>query len=217
MQDKTLTQDQIKELALKYGIEYATLRAVIEVESKGHGFYADGSPIILFEPHIFWKELDKINYISLRTKMQKMAPTLLYPKWKTYPYGPSSSQHSKLKQAKALVFKVLPKLDICINSDFVIVNKIEAAAISSTSWGLGQVMGFHWESLGYMSAHDFEMKMAESELNQLDAMMRFCVKNNLIGALKEKNWATFANGYNGSSYKVNKYDTKLKAAYESFK
>jgi len=30
-------------------------------------------------------------------------------------------------------------------------------------------------------------------------------------------WASFAYGYNGSGYKVNKYDTKLQAAYEKFK
>lgn len=39
----------------------------------------------------------------------------------------------------------------------------------------------------------------------------------MYDALRNKDWATFARCYNGSGYAVNKYDEKLKAAYEKFK
>lgn len=34
--------------------------------------------------------------------------------------------------------------------------------------------------------------------------------------LKNKDWAAFAKGYNGPEYAVNKYDVKMKDAYERY-
>jgi hypothetical protein len=38
----------------------------------------------------------------------------------------------------------------------------------------------------------------------------------LLRAMREKNWAEFARRYYGEDYAVNRYDTRLKAAYENF-
>lgn len=214
---KKLTESQIRGLAAEYNVDYAALRAVVEVESRGSGFDADNKPIILFEPHIYWRELDKKNYTNLKLKMQAANPKLLYPKWKTYPYGPTSTQHQRLADAANLVFKVLPNLDLCNADDFTIINNVKEAAYASCSWGLGQVMGFNWEALGYNSIQEFVSKMEESEAGQLDAMLRFCKVNNLIGKLQSKNFADFARGYNGSGYEQNNYDGKLLAAFNKFK
>lgn len=48
-----ITNDQIKEIAKNNGIEYAALKAFIEVESGGTGFNVDGKIIIQFEPSWF--------------------------------------------------------------------------------------------------------------------------------------------------------------------
>lgn len=49
-----LTTNQISDLACKYGISYASLKAIIEVESGGIGFASDtGKIIIQFEPSWF--------------------------------------------------------------------------------------------------------------------------------------------------------------------
>lgn len=48
-----LNNSQIIDLAKKYGISYASLKAVIEVESGGIGFASDGKIIIQFEPSWF--------------------------------------------------------------------------------------------------------------------------------------------------------------------
>lgn len=50
---KTITTEQIKELATKNGYAYAALKAVIDVESGGKGFADDGKIIIQFEPSWF--------------------------------------------------------------------------------------------------------------------------------------------------------------------
>ena len=51
---KKLNNEQIKELAEKYGLSYASLKEVVEVESGGTGFHpTTGRIIIQFEPHWF--------------------------------------------------------------------------------------------------------------------------------------------------------------------
>lgn len=192
---KTLTNEQIKDLANKHGIEYAGLKAVVEVEASGKGFIGD-VPKILYEPHIMHRLLTKKNYITIRNNLMKAHPNLCYPRWGTYKYGAESIQHKRLEVASQF------------NRD---------TALESCSWGLGQVMGFHWKSLGYESLQAFINDMYESEAKQLEAMIRFIKVNGLLLALKNKDWVKFARGYNGSGYAKNKYHIKLANAYAKYK
>lgn len=192
---KTLTNEQIKDLANKHGIEYAGLKAVVEVEASGKGFIGD-VPKILYEPHIMYRLLTKKNYITIRNNLMKAHPNLCYPRWGTYRYGAESIQHRRLEIASQF------------NRD---------TALESCSWGLGQVMGFHWKSLGYESLQAFINDMYESEAKQLEAMIRFIKVNGLLLALKNKDWVKFARGYNGSGYAKNKYHIKLANAYAKYK
>lgn len=192
---KTLTNEQIKDLANKHGIEYAGLKAVVEVEASGKGFIGD-VPKILYEPHIMYRLLTKKNYITIRNNLMKAHPNLCYPRWGTYRYGAESIQHKRLEIASQF------------NRD---------TALESCSWGLGQVMGFHWKSLGYESLQAFINDMYESEAKQLEAMIRFIKVNGLLLALKNKDWVKFARGYNGSGYAKNKYHIKLANAYAKYK
>lgn len=192
---KTLTNEQIKDLANKHGIEYAGLKAVVEVEASGKGFIGD-VPKILYEPHIMYRLLTKKNYITIRNNLMKAHPNLCYPRWGTYKYGAESIQHKRLEVASQF------------NRD---------TALESCSWGLGQVMGFHWKSLGYESLQAFINDMYESEAKQLEAMIRFIKVNGLLLALKNKDWVKFARGYNGSGYAKNKYHIKLANAYAKYK
>ena len=191
---KTLTNEQIKDLANKHGIEYAGLKAVVEVEASGKGFIGD-VPKILYEPHIMYRLLTKKNYITIRNNLMKAHPNLCYPRWGTYKYGAESIQHKRLE----------------IASQFD-----RDTALESCSWGLGQVMGFHWKSLGYESLQAFINDMYESEAKQLEAMIRFIKVNGLLLALKNKDWVKFARGYNGSGYAKNKYHIKLANAYAKY-
>ena len=191
---KTLTNEQIKDLANKHGIEYAGLKAVVEVEASGKGFIGD-VPKILYEPHIMHRLLTKKNYITIRNNLMKAHPNLCYPRWGTYKYGAESIQHRRLEIASQF------------NRD---------TALESCSWGLGQVMGFNWKSLGYPSLQAFINAMYKDEVSQLDALCRFIKVNGLLRHIKSKNWAAFAEAYNGPDYKRNSYDTKLAAAYKKY-
>src|SRR5690606_34955221 len=92
------------------------------------------------------------------------------------------------------------------------------SAIESTSWGLFQIMGFHWQTLGYASAQDYAQAMAAGEGQQLDAFVRFIEADPALHkALKGRKWAAFARIYNGPAYARNLYDVKLSRAYSRHK
>ncbi len=90
------------------------------------------------------------------------------------------------------------------------------AALNSTSWGLGQIMGFNASLAGCDSVHQFVEEAKSGEAAQLIHMVRFIKNARLDGHLRACDWARFARGYNGSSYRDNDYDGKLKRAYERF-
>ncbi len=83
------------------------------------------------------------------------------------------------------------------------------AALESTSWGLGQIMGFNAKLAGFADAEAMVKAMVESEDAQLLGMMNFIVSAKLAAPLKDHRWDAFAAGYNGSAYKINDYDGKL--------
>lgn len=189
--NKKLSKADIIAVAKSLGVEPAAMKAVIDVEAAGEGFDKQGRPTILFEPHIFWRELTKINYITKRNELRKSYPGILSPTWDKSLYRIGNS-HAKLTRAAELHWE---------------------AAHNSCSWGLGQIMGFNATKIGYPTLKEFIDDMYESEAKQLKAMAMFLKANGLISKLKAKDWAGFARGYNGSGYAANKYDTKLASAY----
>lgn len=190
---KKLTDEQIKQQAKSLGIDVAALKAVIEVECKGSGFNDDGTPVILYERHVFYQRLRAINWITKSKEWRKQYPDLCNPT--PGGYGKYSEQHGKLERAAKL------------NRD---------VALESCSWGLGQVMGYHWKSLGYKDLQTFINAMYKDESSQLEAMCRYIQVNKLIDALKRKDWKAFARGYNGPAYAKNQYDVKLANAYKKW-
>ena len=182
---RTITEQDYRDAARKLGCEVAVVKAVAEVESRGGGFNPDGSPKTLFEGHWFYK-LTKEPY-------SKTHPHLSYRRWTRKYYGKTwQAEQARLKEAMSL-------------------NR--AAAIQSASWGVFQIMGFHWKKLGYESIEDFYCQMLESEGKHLDAFVRYVIAFRLDDELRQKDWARFAHGYNGPKYYINKYDTKMKKAY----
>lgn len=96
-------------------------------------------------------------------------------------------------------------------------SKSPNAAMESTSWGLMQVMGFHWEELGFKSVGAMVDFAKISEANQLRLGLMFIKSNKkMINALRNLEFGTFAYFYNGSEYKKFKYDTRLQTAYQQY-
>lgn len=184
----------IGKLAKEMSIEPAALLAVAEVESAGKAFATvDGKdmPLIRWEGHYFYRLLPK----SLqKTAVQK---GLAHPSVGGVPNpGSQQGRYNLLKRAQQL------------ESD---------AALSSCSWGLGQVMGAHWKWLGYKSAQAQVDDACSGIVGQVRLMSKFIVKSNLIDELKNRDWAAFARQYNGPSFKKFEYDAKMAAAYKRHK
>lgn len=189
---KLSRSDIIKE-ATKLRVEPATLKAVQVVEADSNGFDDEGRPTILFERHKMYKYLTEANYITKRDQLNALFPDICSKSAGAYNVR---GQYEKLAVAEVLHWE---------------------AAHMSCSFGLGQVMGFNYKSLGYPSLKQFVDDMYESEAKQLDAVCRYIRVNNLVDELQRHDWAGFAKGYNGSDYAINKYDTKLAAAYAKAK
>ena len=190
---KKITIAQIQRQAAELGIEPAALQAIHEVECRGSGFNADNTPVILFERHVMRQRLIAGKLFSIAEKMEVKQPNLCSKT--SGGYGLYSAQHGRLAAA---------------------AEYHRESALESASWGLGQVMGYHWKSLGYKSLQAFVNAMYQDEASQLDAMCCYIKVNGLINALKNKDWKAFALGYNGKGYAKNSYDTKLANAYKKW-
>jgi N-acetylmuramidase len=90
------------------------------------------------------------------------------------------------------------------------------AALKSTSWGLGQVMGFNATLAGYASVDEMVQDMVDREDAQLTAMANFLKARHLDVHLANHDWTQFAKGYNGPEFKRNQYDTRLASAFSAF-
>lgn len=191
---KTLTFSQINNFAKALEIEPAAMRAVIEVESSGGGFLPDGRPKVLFEGHIFWS-LIEAKGLKPR-KLCKGNEDILYPRWTKKHYKGGTAEHDRLERAKSIH---------------------EEAALSSASWGMFQVMGFNYYVTDYRNVTDFAAAQYLSELEHLKAFIGFVKTKDLLAHLRTRDWAKFACGYNGKSYRKNRYDERLEAAYQKFK
>lgn len=160
------------------------VRALIEVETAGGGFDAQGRPKMLFEPHVFWRELGEAK----RRVAENQG--LAYRRWGEKPYPKDSYQ--RLQAAM--------KID-------------RPMALRSASWGLGQIMGFNCKAAGYSTAEAMVLDFLDDEERHLEAMVRFIVSEGLDDELREHRWEAFARGYNGPGYAKHGYHTKLAAAY----
>jgi len=190
-----ISEKDYENAANDLGVEVAVVKAIKDVEAGGSGYVFSNHPTILFESHVFWKELKKrgINPSNYNDT------DLLNETWnqgKTHYVG-GVGEHARLRKASL------------INSD---------AANASASWGLFQIMGNNYAKCGCRSVSEFVERMCKSESEQLMMFVAFIKKNNLHRFLKgkEKQWASFAAGYNGSRYKENQYDTKLMEAYDKY-
>jgi len=187
-----VTDEDIDQIAADLGVEAAAFRAVIAVEAAGSGFDRAGRPKALFERHHFHKHLKDTPALLA----QAVSAGLAYPKWgeKPYPKG-SDAVYAEIERACAIE---------------------KEAALLSTSWGLGQIMGSNFKMAGCASVEEMVEQACASEANQLRQMASFIRSAGLQDELKKKDWAKFARGYNGPGYAKNAYDTKLAAAYKKF-
>ena len=186
-----ITIQQYQRAATRIGCEPAVIRAVDQVEAPSGGFNSKGQLVILFEPHIFYKELRKLNIDT--TELVKKFPYLISPIWNPKLYGGASKQWDKLTQAMTIH---------------------KQAAQKSASYGRYQILGQNYKAAGYQSVDSMIADYQLGEDRQLNSFVNYIINNCLDDELRNKDWASFARQYNGPSYWKNRYDTKMKKAYE---
>lgn len=91
------------------------------------------------------------------------------------------------------------------------------AALASCSWGKFQIMGAHWEALGYPSPLSMAYTMRQSEADHYEALVRFIAANRLQDEMRAisrdpETCRAFARQYNGPAYERFSYHTKLAEA-----
>lgn len=70
-------------------------------------------------------------------------------------------------------------------------------AFESTSWGLGQVMGFNYGVTKYDSPEAMALGFQNSVAEQIAGFFGFIEHNNLAGAIRDRDWQAFSRTYNG--------------------
>lgn len=162
------------------GVGEDEIHAVLDVETRGGGFDAQGRPKMLFEPHVFYRELGE------QKRARAVSAGLAYRHWgeKAYP----RDSYPRLQQA-------------------MLIDR--PAALRSASWGLGQIMGFNHKAAGYVSVEAMVVDFLDDEEKHLEAMINFIISEGLDDELRAHDWRGFARGYNGPGYEKNGYHTKL--------
>ena len=181
---RRLEDIDIPRIGHRIGVGEDEIHAVIDVETgNGRGFDDRGRPKMLFEPHIFYREVPR----ALRDKA--IAAGLAYPAWRqSYP----RDSYPRLVEAMAID---------------------ETAALRSASWGLGQVMGFNHKMAGFDTVQQMVRAFLEDEDRHLEAMVAFIISVGLDDEIRRHDWSGFARGYNGAGYRKNQYHLKLASRF----
>jgi hypothetical protein len=183
-----ITEQAFNDSAALLNVSVASIKAVAKIEGGGQGII-NGKPVILFEPHIFYRLLKKVGITPI-------VSDICYPVWGThaYPEG-QKAQWERMDRA---------------------IKISRPVALQSASWGMFQLMGFNFSSTGCATIQEFVNAMYESEDRQLALFCKYIKSAGLDDELRLQDWKMFASGYNGKMYFKNNYDKKLQQAFESF-
>lgn len=179
--------------ARRLGVEAAALAAIVAVESGGQvtaRVNGREEPLIRFEGHWFDRRLAG----TMREQARRL--------------GLASPRAGAVKNpiSQAARWGLLGR---AIDID-------RAAALESTSWGIGQVMGGNWKMLGYESVEALVAEARSGPAGQLRLMANFLVSAGIVPALRRREWKAVARVYNGPAFAANAYDQKLASAYTRY-
>lgn len=187
----------------------AALLAFIQVETGGRGFdVKTGKIMIQFEPSWFKRRASKeyAEYLRLLNKGESLSiiEQSIINNWRTV-----LENRVSIQPIEWSAFNIA----FAINKN---------AAMESTSIGLGQIMGFHWERLGFASVGAMWDDAKTGIEAQVFQLIKFIdTDRNLRGAIEANNWDSVASIYNGKGYKAlaeklgrEPYDVSLAKAYD---
>ncbi|MGC2776498.1 MAG: N-acetylmuramidase domain-containing protein [Bradyrhizobium sp.] len=185
----------IADAAAEAGLEKAALLALVEVETSGAPFEADGrTPTLLYERHKAWANAAKVSK-ALQAAFGRagLAIARWSPSTQYKDQGSSAGRLALIAKARSIS---------------------EEVANQSASWGLGQTLGSNYETLGYASACAMVDHLTGNVPAQIDCLITFLKGRQLVEPLNAHEWTTVARGYNGPGYAANRYDVRLADAYK---
>lgn len=178
------------------GVGEDVIHGVLDVEAAGKSTDSKGRTKMLFEPHVFYRNL------SGAKRDRAVKAGLAYAKWGQKPY-PRDSYPRFLKACE---------ID-------------ETAAFKACSWGFPQVLGENHALAGFDTPQAMVKAMLSNEDEQLQAMINFIKNAGLDDELRvieaklkrgqkitADDCRAFVRGYNGPGYAKNDYHTKLARA-----
>jgi hypothetical protein len=176
------------------GIDIALLKTIMQVESNGSGHLPapDNRPKILFEGHLFYKNLSPAQ----AAKWSVERPDLCHKSWTKTHYKGGAKEWERLASA---------------------VSIDREAALKSASWGAFQILGQNHKACGFDTVQSFVNAMFKEERHHLQAVCKFIKAHpTMYRALLRQDWKEFARRYNGPGYSKNSYDLLLAKAYAKF-
>lgn len=173
--------------ARQHKVPLDALLAVVEIESAGdkEAIPGTGLPVIRWEGHYFYRLTDKKDMARRQGLAHPRAGAVKNPR--------TQKRRYEILEAAAAID--------------------EYAAYGSISIGIGQVMGSHYDTLGFASPKAMFDHAKGGVEKQLDLMIRYIVRFGLMDEVRRLDWSGFARGYNGPAYAKHGYHTRLERAY----
>ena len=200
----SISDEMYEKLADDINVDEGILFAIAKQETKKESFIqlSPKKATILLERHYVYNLLKKKFGSNKANECQKEDSTLCNSKvTEKGGYGKSKEQLDRLEKVK--------KWD----------NDI---AVKSCSWGKFQVMGVYIEKIKlYKDADEFEKAMNLCEVQHFQFFKSYLIDvigDNIIKAMRGKNWEKIAELYNGKNWKKTNpdYATNLKKYYEEY-
>jgi hypothetical protein len=183
------TKELITTASILWKIDAQSLLAVIEAESGGKTLVKvqdQREPAITFHQHHFYR---RISGAKLETAVREGLAV------SEEPTGNPPTQSARWRMLGRAV-----EID-------------RKAAYESTRWGMGQILGAHWAWLGFASVDALAREARSGPHGQLNLMLRYIEKADLVSALRTQDWERFASGYRGPSDDHREYRYQLAQAY----
>lgn len=180
---RPLDNFDVAKLAHRINVSEDHFQAFLNVESRSRGFDRDGRPIILCEPHVFYRNLRGAE------RDQAVKQGLAYPTWGEKPY-PNS------QDARYVWLRKAAKINL-------------EAALKSCSWGSSQILGENFSLVGYSSVVEMVQSFMDDEEEHVEAMMKYILATGIDDDLRNERWDVVARVYNGPGYRKNGYHTKM--------
>lgn len=174
-------------------LEPEMIIAFSKVECKREPFDKDGFPAILYERHVFYRNVVDHHGRAQAKKWAADFPNICYRTgYGKGGYGSYAGQRKKFSAAFAL----------CPN-----------CSMEACSWGPFQELGENWESCGFENVGQMIDTMKDGLYGASLVFIRSIKFRGLVTPLLNRRYAVIAEKYNGKGYRTFKYDQQIEAAY----